>query len=254
MGAIYFHNPSNRKYEQLPSRYIMPPDFRFQSFNAMNTAHSTVSAQLLHANQLGTDEIARALSAISAHQVDYADIYCQRTAYESWHLEEGMVKSGSFQIDQGVGVRAVSGEKTAFAYADSLSPAVLRQAAEAVRTIGVAGQERQIKLADSANRQQVALYTPDNPITGLDSAAKVALLNRVEQLAKAADPRIVQVMAGLTCEHDLIYLARLDGITAADIRPLVRLSITVVAKQGERREVGSFGGGGFSGGGASGGW
>ena len=144
MDAIYFHNPSNRQYEQLTSRYIMPPDFRFQSFNAMNTAHSTVSAQLLHANQLGTDEIARALSAISAHQVDYADIYCQRTAYESWHLEEGMVKSGSFQIDQGVGVRAVSGEKTAFAYADSLSPAVLRQAAEAVRTIGVAGQERQV--------------------------------------------------------------------------------------------------------------
>ena len=244
MDAIYFHNPSNRQYEQLPSRYIMPPDFRFQSFNAMNTAHSTVSAQLLHANQLGTDEIARALSAISAHQVDYADIYCQRTAYESWHLEEGMVKSGSFQIDQGVGVRAVSGEKTAFAYADSLSPAVLRKAAEAVRTIGAAGQERQIKLTDSANHQQVTLYTPDNPIPGLDSAAKVALLNRVEQLAKAADPRIVQVMAGLTCEHDLIYLARLDGITAADIRPLVRLSITVVAKQGERREVGSFGGGG----------
>ncbi|MDN8581492.1 DNA gyrase modulator, partial [Eikenella corrodens] len=205
----------------------------------MNTAHSTVSTQLLHANQLGTDEIARALSAISAHQVDYADIYCQRTAYESWHLEEGMVKSGSFQIDQGVGVRAVSGEKTAFAYADSLSPAVLRQAAEAVRTIGATGQERQVKLAGSASRQQVALYTPDNPIPGLDSAAKVALLNRVEQLAKAADPRIVQVMAGLTCEHDLIYLARLDGITAADIRPLVRLSITVVAKQGERREVGS---------------
>ena len=168
----------------------------------MNTAHSTVSAQLLHANQLGTDEIARALSAISTHQVDYADIYCQRTAYESWHLEEGMVKSGSFQIDQGVGVRAVSGEKTAFAYADSLSPAVLRQAAEAVRTIGAAGQERQINLAGSAGRQQLALYTPGNPIHGLDSAAKVALLNHVEQLAKAADPRIVQVMAGLTCEHD----------------------------------------------------
>ncbi|OAM26909.1 MULTISPECIES: metalloprotease TldD [Eikenella] len=214
----------------------------------MNTIQQTVSSQLLHANQLGSAELSRALSAISAHHVDYADIYCQRTAYESWHLEEGMVKSGSFHIDQGVGVRAVSGEKTAFAYADSLNPAVLRQAAEAVRTIGAAGQERQIKLdgsgSFSGSRTQPALYAADNPILGLDSAAKVALLNRVEQLAKAADPRIVQVMAGLTCEYDLVYLARLDGRTAADIRPLVRLSVSVVAKQGERREMGSFGGGG----------
>ncbi|MBH5329740.1 metalloprotease TldD [Eikenella sp. S3360] len=214
----------------------------------MNATQQTVSEQLLQANQLNSAELSRALAAISAHHVDYADIYCQRTAYESWHLEEGMVKSGSFHIDQGVGVRAVSGEKTAFAYADSLSPAVLRQAAEAVRTIGAAGQERQIRLDDSGSfsgsRTQPALYAADNPIIGLDSAAKVALLNRVEQLAKAADPSIVQVMAGLTCEHDLIYLARLDGRTAADIRPLVRLSITVVAKRGERREMGSAGGGG----------
>jgi len=108
-----------------------------------------------------------------------------------------------------------------------IQTAVLQQAAEAVRTIGATGQERQVKLAGSASRQQVALYTPDNPIPGLDSAAKVALLNRVEQLAKAADPRIVQVMAGLTCEHDLIYLARLDGITAAE-KILQELSCAVV--------------------------
>lgn len=209
----------------------------------MNTIQQTVSEQLLHANQLDAAELSRALAAISAHHVDYADIYCQRTAFESWHLEEGMVKSGSFHIDQGVGVRAVSGEKTAFAYADSLNLAVLHQAAEAVRTIGAAGQERQVKL-DASSRAQPALYAAENPILGLDSAAKVALLNRVEQLAKAADPRIVQVMAGLTCEYDLVYLARLDGRTAADIRPLVRLSVSVVAKQGDRREMGSFGGGG----------
>ncbi len=209
----------------------------------MNTIQQTVSEQLLHTNQLDAAELSRALAAISAHHVDYADIYCQRTAFESWHLEEGMVKSGSFHIDQGVGVRAVSGEKTAFAYADSLNPAVLHQAAEAVRTIGAAAQERQVNL-DASSLAQPALYAAENPILGLDSAAKVALLNRVEQLAKAADPRIVQVMAGLTCEYDLVYLARLDGRSAADIRPLVRLSVSVVAKQGERREMGSFGGGG----------
>lgn len=213
----------------------------------MSNIQKTVTEHLLHANQLDLAEIARALAVISSHKVDYADIYCQRTAFESWHLEEGMVKSGSFHIDQGVGVRAVSGEKTAFAYADSLNMEVLQQAATAVRTIASTGQERQIKLPDSAHSRHPALYTLDNPIIGLDSAAKVALLNRVEQLAKAADPRIVQVMAGLTCEYDLIYLARLDGRTAADVRPLVRLSVTVVAKQGERRETGSAGGGGRQG-------
>lgn len=203
----------------------------------------TVAEQLLHANRLHEHHLAAALAQIGSHRVDYADIYCQHTAFESWHLEEGMVKSGSFQIDQGVGVRAVSGEKTAFAYSDNLTAEALAQAARAVRTIGAAGQNRSADL-----RFQVAsvppLYDAANPITGLDSEAKVALLEKVERLAKAADPRIVQVMAGLTCEYEMVYLARLDGRVAADIRPLVRLSVTVVAKQGERREAGSAGGGG----------
>ena len=204
--------------------------------------YSTVSRELLAANALSPEDLSRSLALIGSHHVDYADIYCQRTAFESWHLEEGMVKSGSFQIDQGVGVRAVSGEKTAFAYADSLSADSIRRSAETVRVIGAAGGEAKVI---PATRQTVrTVHSAGDPIRSLDSAAKVALLNKVETLAKAADPRIVQVMAGLTCEYDLIYLARLDGRHAADIRPLVRLSVSVIAKQGDRREQGSAGGGG----------
>lgn len=208
----------------------------------MQAAYSTVQRDLLAANQLSPEILARNLALIGGHRVDYADIYCQRTAFESWHLEEGIVKSGSFQIDQGVGVRAVAGEKTAFAYADSLHPDSIRRSAEAVRAIAAAGQDAEAQIPSP--RYGKAVHAVANPIGSLDSAAKVALLNKVEALAKVADPRIVQVMAGLTCEYDLVYIARLDGKHSADIRPLVRLSVTVIAKQGERREQGSAGGGG----------
>ncbi|WP_165008585.1 metalloprotease TldD [Neisseria yangbaofengii] len=208
----------------------------------MQQTYSQVQRDLLGANQLSPELLAKSLSLIGAHHVDYADIYCQRTAYESWHLEEGMVKSGSFQIDQGVGVRAVSGDKTAFAYADSLNIDSINRSAQAVRVIGAAGREQSIKVPGAVYGKPV--HAAIDPIASLDSAAKVALLNKAEALAKAADPRIVQVMAGLTCEHDMIYLARLDGKHAADIRPMVRLNVSVIAKQGGRREQGSSGGGG----------
>ena len=208
----------------------------------MQQTYPTVRHNLLEANHLSPELLARSLSIIGGRKVDYADIYCQHTAFESWHLEEGIVKSGSFQIEQGVGVRAVSGEKTAFAYADSLCIDSINRSAHAVRVIGAGGGEQHIRVPAVKHGKQV--HSGFDPIASLDSAAKVALLNKVETLAKAADPRIVQVMAGLTCEYDLIYIARLDGRHAADIRPLVRLSITVIAKQGERREMGSAGGGG----------
>ena len=209
----------------------------------MQSTPQTVAQNLLYANHLSAETLAQSLSLIGAHHVDYADIYCQRTAFESWHLDEGIVKSGSYQIDQGVGVRAVSGEKTAFAYADSLSADAIRRAAQAVRVIGEAGNTAPVRVPAQVSGCPNA-YGALNPIATLDSPQKVALLQKVETLARAADPRIVQVMAGLTCEHDMIYIARLDGKHAADIRPLVRLSLTVIAKQGERREQGSAGGGG----------
>jgi TldD protein len=190
--------------------------------------------------------LAQALSTIREHAVDDADLYFQTTRHEAWSLEEGIVKSGSFSIDQGVGVRAVAGEKTAFAYSDDLGVDSLMDAARTVRTIAAAGQQRRIKVGGPKRRVAAArtLYAPTDPIATLDSAQKVALLERVERLARAKDPRIVQVMAGIAAEYDVVLVARADGTRAADVRPLVRLNVTVIAEQNGRREVGSGGGGG----------
>jgi TldD protein len=189
--------------------------------------------------------IAKALATIAEHRIDDADLYFQTTRHEGWSLEEGIVKSGSFSIDQGVGVRAVSGEKTAFAYSDDLSEGSLLEAARTVRTIAAAGQHKRVQLA---KKPRVAasrtLYAATDPIGTLDSTQKVALLEKVEKLARAKDPRVVQVMAGVAAEYDVVFVARADGTRAADVRPLVRLSITVIAEQNGRREVGSGGGGG----------
>ena len=187
----------------------------------------------------------RALSTIGEHKIDDADLYFQTTRHEGWSLEEGIVKSGSFSIDQGVGVRAVAGEKTAFAYSDDLSEEALLDAARTVRTIAAAGQNRRIKLARKPRMAgSRVLYAPTDPIASLDSAQKVALLEKVEKLARSKDPRVVQVMASVGAEYDVVLVARADGTRAADVRPLVRLNVTVIAEHNGRREVGSGGGGG----------
>ena len=201
---------------------------------------------LLQPNGLSEAHLARALATIGEHRIDDADLYFQFTRHEGWSLEEGIVKSGSFSIDQGVGVRAVAGEKTAFAYSDDISEVALLDAARTVRTIAAAGQSRRVKVG--GNKPLVSssrlLYGTTDPIGTLDSAAKVALLERMEKMARAKDPRIVQVMAGVAAEYDVVMVARADGTRAADVRPLVRLSLTVIAEQNGRREVGSGGGGG----------
>ena len=204
-----------------------------------------VARELLLA-PFGLDEshLARALAEIGAHRVDDADLYFQYTRSEGWSLEEGIVKTGSFSIDQGVGVRAVSGEKTAFAYSDDISEASLLDAARTVRSIAAAGQAGRVRVAAQKVAASRALYARIDPIASMDSAAKVRLLERAEQRARAKDPRVAQVMAGLASEYDVVLIARADGTLAADVRPLVRLSLTVIAEQGGRREMGSSGGGG----------
>jgi TldD protein len=197
---------------------------------------------------LDQSHLTQALSEIRAHRVDDADLYFQYTRSEGWSLEEGIVKTGSFSINQGVGVRAVSGEKTAFAYSDDISMASLLDAARTVRTISDAGQHGRVKTKTHPYRSRTAaarsLYEGVDPISTLDSSAKVALLMEVEQMARKFDPRVVQVMAGLAAEFDVVMVARADGTMAADVRPLVRLSVTVIAESEGRREVGSYGGGG----------
>ncbi|HWH74716.1 MAG TPA: metalloprotease TldD [Methylibium sp.] len=203
-------------------------------------------ARALLLDPFGLDEakLATALRTIGEHRIDDADLYFQYTRSEGWSLEEGIVKSGSFGIDQGVGVRAVAGEKTAFAYSDDISEAALLDAARTVRSIAAAGASRRVKVGAAKPAASRVLYAPMDPIATLDSTQKVALLEKVEQLARARDPRIVQVMAGLAGEYDVVLVARADGTLAADVRPLVRLSVTVIAEQGGRREMGSGGGGG----------
>jgi TldD protein len=203
-------------------------------------------AKELLLSPFGLDEshLIRALSEIRAHKVDEADLYFQYTRSEGWSLEEGIVKTGSFSIDQGVGVRAVSGEKTAFAYSDDISEAALMDAARTVRSIGAASRSVKVKTGTPKIAMARSLYPGLDPIATLGSADKIALLGLVEKLARARDPRVSQVMAGLASEYDVVLVARADGTLAADVRPLVRLSVTVIAEQGERRELGSSGGGG----------
>ena len=199
---------------------------------------------LLEPTGLDESDLTRALSEVFQHRVDYADLYFQYTRSEGWSLEEGIVKSGSFSIDQGVGVRAVVGEKTAFAYSDEINANALLSAARATRTIARRGAGR-VRVAGAmhpgAGRE---LYRATDPIARLGATEKVALLEKVERLARARDPRIVQVMAGLAAEYDVVLVARSDGLMAADVRPLVRLSVNVIAEADGRREQGSGGGGG----------
>ncbi len=194
----------------------------------------------------GLDEshLGAALAEIFRHRVDYADLYFQFTRSEGWSLEEGIVKSGSFSIDQGVGVRAVSGDKTAFAYSDVIGVEALMNAARATRTIASRGAGRTKVASGLVPGGGHALYVSDDPILRLDAASKVSLLERIERMARARDPRIRQVMASLAAEYDVVLVARSDGLMAADVRPLVRLSLTVIAEQNGRREQGHSGGGG----------
>ncbi len=210
--------------------------------NALATAKSV----LLDPWGLTEADMSAALAEILTHRVDYADLYFQYTRSEGWSLDEGIVKTGSFSIEQGVGVRAVSGEKTAFAYSDSLSADALMSSARAVRSIARRGAGRR-KVNAPEGTSAHALYPAIDPVATLDSPAKVQLLERLEAMARAVDPRIIQVMASLGAEYDVVLVAGSDGRMAADVRPLVRLSLTVIAEKAGRREMGHAGGGGRTG-------
>jgi len=206
------------------------------------TSFATANQVLLAPYALDSRRLQAVFGQIMAHRVDYADLYFQYTRSESWSLEESIVKSGSFNIDQGVGVRAVSGEKTAFAYSDDISLTALDAAAQATRAIARQGQAGRKRVARRASGHN--LYTPQDPIASLQDQAKVALLERIERRARALDPRVSQVMAYLAGEYEVVLVARSDGILAADVRPLVRLSLQVIVEDHGRREQGSSGGGG----------
>jgi len=206
----------------------------------LDTARRTLLAPF----DLETGKLERVFGALGARRIDYADLYFQYVRSEGWSLEEGIVKSASFNIEQGVGVRAVSGEKTAFAYSDEISYDALQDAAKATRAIASAGQAKKFKV--EKRNVPVPLYPSLDPIASLASESKVALLEKLERMCRALDPRVTQVMAGLAGEYEVVLIARADGTIAADVRPLVRLSVQVIAEQDARRESGTSGGGGRS--------
>ncbi len=186
----------------------------------------------------------------SGGQVDDADIYFQYSRHESWLLEEGIVKSGSHSIEAGAGVRVASGEKQGFAYSDEIVLPALLEAADAARAIARAGGRPPrpwpvtTRQGSGGGGGRAPLYAPLDPLATLDEAEKVALLIDVERAARAADPRVVQVMASLAGVYEVVLIVRADGLVAADVRPLVRLNVTVIAEQHGRRESGTAGGGG----------
>ena len=209
---------------------------------------TTAQSILLTPYGLQIEDLNRVFAEISAHRADDADIYFQYTRSEGWSLEEGIVKAGSFNIDQGVGIRTVFGDKTAFAYSDNIHLQALLDAARVTRDIAPSRSARGAK-AKTANLNHALkpyardLYHAQDPIASLDSQQKVALLEKLEKLARAQDPRVSQVMANLSAEYDVVLIARADGTLAADVRPLVRINCAVIVEANGRREQGSMGGG-----------
>ncbi|KEQ18796.1 metalloprotease TldD [Endozoicomonas numazuensis] len=197
---------------------------------------------LLAPANIGDNELGRVLDSILGHSVDAADLYFQSTRHEAWALEDSIIKEGSFNVDRGVGVRAMSGEKTGFAYSNEIILPALEQAAGAARSIARLGQEHQIQ---AWNRSQpLALYGTDNPLDSMSREDKVALLKAVDQEARKTDSRVKQVNVSLAGVHEVVLVAASDGTLAADIRPLVRMSVSVIAEKDGRIERGSAGGGG----------
>lgn len=225
---------SQVKEPQLATSLVMP---------SPESSMSIAKSLLLEPWGLNDNHLEQAMAEMFSHQVDYADLYFQYSSSEGWSLDEGIVKSGSFNIEQGVGVRAVVDEKTAFAYSDTLSPEALLEAATTVKTIAARGaKDRAIQVQPKLTAHN--LYTADDPLNSLSAEEKVALLEKVERVARARDPRVIQVMASLGATRDVVLIAGSDGRLVADVRPLVRLSVNVVVEQNGRRESAAAGGGG----------
>ena len=212
----------------------------------MNNQQMVIAQQtLLTPYGLHESSVAGVLGEIMTRDADYADLYFQYSRSESWSLEEGRVKSGSFNIDQGVGVRVVSGEKTAFAYSDDITLPAIRDAAIATRSIARVGGNASVGKIQAAHvKPNHSLYTANDPVSAFSDAEKVKILERLEQFARAVDPRVKEVMARLSGEYEVVMVARHDGVMAADVRPLVHIGLTVIAEQNGRREQGHTGGGG----------
>jgi TldD protein len=197
---------------------------------------------LLEANGITLATLDRALGAAMARQLDYADLYLQLTRYETWTVEDGIVKEGSYSIDEGVGVRAVSGERTGFAYSDQLDEESLQDAVAAARGIARAQGEGKIQVARPVLYRP--LYPGLEPLGAVSDNDKVELLADLDRKTRAMDSRVTQVIASIAGVYEIVLVQASDGTLAADVRPLVRLNVSVIMEKDGRREQGYAGGGG----------
>jgi TldD protein len=212
--------------------------------NAITTAAPLDIARdtILKPGGLDDARLDQALSQVMSSSIDSADLYFQLSREESWALEDGIVKEGSASIEQGVGVRAVAGEKTGFAYSDEIVLPALEEASRAARAIAVRGQDRSMKSILPTIGHN--LYLPIDPVASFSSSEKVAWLERVDRETRKMDPRVVQVMASVVAVHEVVLVANSEGHLAADVRPLVRFNVSVIVEQNGRREQGYSGSGG----------
>jgi TldD protein len=197
---------------------------------------------ILRPGGLDIARVDRVLGDVMGHAVDAADVYFQLSREESWALEDGIVKEGGASIEQGVGVRALAGEKTGFAYSDEVVLPALEEAGRAARAIAASGAQHALRATHPASGH--SLYLPVDPGAALTDHDKVGWLERVDRETRKFDPRIVQVMASVAAVHEVIMVATSDGTLAADVRPLVRFNVSVIAEHNGRREQGYAGSGG----------
>ena len=206
------------------------------------TSLDTATQSLLAPVGMGVNDLQKTLDQLITHHVDQADLYFESSRSESWVLEDSIIKEGGHSIDQGVGVRAVSGDKTGFAYADEILLPALTDAARAARAIAHSGADRSLQAWQ--NRHIAPLYAASDPLDSIPAAQKIALLQKVDELARKKDPRVTQVFASLAGSYTTVLVAAMDGTFTADIRPLVRLNVSVIVEENGRREKGGAGGGG----------
>ncbi|MGR8929709.1 MAG: metalloprotease TldD [Gammaproteobacteria bacterium] len=200
-----------------------------------------VKQTILAANGLQSQDIDRVMASLLSVPVDAADIYFQSSHFESWSLEGGIVKEGTHSIEHGAGVRVVCGDKTGFAYSDRIELPILLEAANNVKAIVRQGQQAQHRIQTSASWTQ--LYQPFNPLKSLDDQEKIDLLKRVDAETRKLDSRIEEVMVSMVAAYDNVLVANQDGSLVADVRPLVRMNVSVIMVENGRREQGSMGGG-----------
>ncbi|WP_295390338.1 metalloprotease TldD [uncultured Thiodictyon sp.] len=207
----------------------------------MNDPITIARNSILAPAGLDDQDLDRLLGLLAGSDLDAADIYFQKSRLQSWVLEDGIIKDGNFSIEQGAGIRAVSGEKTGFAYSDELEYPALAQAAEAARAIARAGRQARVRIGQvPAGRR---LYEPIDPLASLPDEDKVELLKRVDAEARRQDPRVKEVSASVVAVHETVLVLSDDGTLAADVRPLIRLNVSVICEDKGRREQGGSGGG-----------